>query len=83
MLLAFLGAPSVVPKAIALLENSTSQEEQITYAMNLRFMKEGWTPALRVKYFRWLARADNYHGGTPFQGLPRRYQERCHGFSAC
>ena len=67
MLLAFLGAPSVVPKAIALLENSTSQEEQITYAMNLRFMKEGWTPALRVKYFRWLARADNYHGGPRFR----------------
>ena len=67
MLLAFLGAPSVVPKAIALLENSTSQEEQITYAMNLRFMKEGWTPSLRVKYFRWLARADNYHGGPRFR----------------
>ena len=67
VLLAFLGAPSVVPKAIALLENSTSQEEQITYAMNLRFMKEGWTPALRVKYFRWLARADNYHGGPRFR----------------
>lgn len=67
VLLAFLGAPSVVPKAIALLENSTSQEEQITYAMNLRFMKEGWTPSLRVKYFRWLARADNYHGGPRFR----------------
>ncbi len=67
VLLAFLGAPSVVPKAIALLENSTSQEEQITYAMNLRVMKEGWTPALRVKYFRWLARADNYHGGPRFR----------------
>ena len=67
VLLAFLGAPSVVPKAIALLEDSTSQEEQITYALNLRFTKEGWTPALRVKYFRWLARADNYHGGPRFR----------------
>ncbi|MEC9056259.1 MAG: hypothetical protein VX633_13170, partial [Verrucomicrobiota bacterium] len=60
-------APSVVSKAIALLEDSTSQEEQITYALNLRFMKEGWTPVLRVKYFRWLARADNYHGGPRFR----------------
>ncbi len=67
VLLAFLEAPAVVPRALALLESATGQEEQITYAMNLRFMKEGWTPALRVKYFRWFIRAGNYHGGPRFR----------------
>ncbi|MAT46333.1 MAG: hypothetical protein CMO35_02760, partial [Verrucomicrobiaceae bacterium] len=66
-LLAYLGSPTFVPKAMALLERSTSQEEQITYAMNLRFMKEGWTPALRVKYFHWLGRTVDYHGGPRFR----------------
>lgn len=66
-LLAYLGSPTFVPKAMALLERSTSQEEQITYAMNLRFMKEGWTPALRVKYFQWLGRTVDYHGGPRFR----------------
>ena len=41
-LLASLESPSLVPRAMMLLETSTSQEEQITYAMNLRFIKEGW-----------------------------------------
>ena len=66
-LLAALESPSLVPKAMKLLETSTSQEEQITYAMNLRFMKEGWSPTLRHKYFQWLARSGNYNGGPRFR----------------
>ena len=66
-LLARLESPSLVGKAMKLLENSTSQEEQITYAMNLRFMREGWSPPLRLQYFRWLARSGRYHGGPRFR----------------
>lgn len=65
-LLAYLQAPAMVPKTVALLENASGQEEQITYAMNLRFMTTGWTPALRTKYFQWFVRAGNYRGGARF-----------------
>ena len=67
-LLASLESPSLVPRAMMLLETSTSQEEQITYAMNLRFIKEGWNPPLRLQYFQWLARSENYNGGPRFRG---------------
>jgi putative heme-binding domain-containing protein len=67
-LLASLESPSLVPRAMMLLETSTSQEEQITYAMNLRFIKEGWSPPLRLQYFQWLARSENYNGGPRFRG---------------
>jgi putative heme-binding domain-containing protein len=68
-LLAALESPLLVPRAMKLLETSTSQEEQITYAMNLRFMKEGWSPTLRLKYFQWLARSGNYNGGPRFRAF--------------
>ena len=67
-LLASLESPLLVPRAMRLLENSTSQEEQITYAMNLRFIKDGWSPHLRLHYFQWLARSENYNGGPRFRG---------------
>ncbi len=66
-LLASLDSPLLVPRAMKLLETSTSQEEQITYAMNLRFIQEGWSPPLRLQYFQWLARSGNYNGGPRFR----------------
>ncbi|MFP6872978.1 MAG: c-type cytochrome [Verrucomicrobiales bacterium] len=66
-LTAFLEAPSTVRKTMTLLHNATGQEEQITYAINLRFLKEGWTPALRKQYFQWFIRAGSYQGGARFR----------------
>lgn len=59
----FLQAPSAVAKGMALLNEASGQEEQITYAMNLRHLKKGWTPELRKNYFQWFVLAGGYHGG--------------------
>jgi putative heme-binding domain-containing protein len=64
---AFLQAPYAARKTMALLENATGQEEQIAYAINLRFLKDGWTPALRKQYFQWFLRAGSYQGGARFR----------------
>ena len=64
---AFLEAPSTVRKTMSLLANATGQEEQIAYAINLRFLKKGWTPALRNQYFQWFIRAGSYQGGARFR----------------
>ncbi|MGB1925652.1 MAG: family 16 glycoside hydrolase, partial [Rubripirellula sp.] len=60
----FLQAPSAATKGMALLNEASGQEEQITYAMHLRHLKEGWTPELRKNYFRWFVLAGGYHGGA-------------------
>ena len=52
---------------MTLLKNATGQEEQIAYAINLRFLKDGWTPALRKQYFQWFIRAGSYQGGARFR----------------
>jgi putative heme-binding domain-containing protein len=48
-----LNAPSAVAKTVGLLQSATSQEEQITYAINLRSAKEGWSVDLRRAYLSW------------------------------
>ncbi len=60
----FLQAPSAVTKGMALLNQASGQEEQITYAMHLRHLKNGWTPELRENYFQWFVLAGGYHGGA-------------------
>jgi putative heme-binding domain-containing protein len=64
---AFLEAPYAVRKTMSLLENAPGQEEQIAYALNLRFIRKGWTADLRRKYFRWFVRAETYQGGARFR----------------
>ncbi|MCH2059419.1 MAG: c-type cytochrome [Verrucomicrobiales bacterium] len=64
---AFLEAPYAVRKTMSLLENAPGQEEQIAYAINLRFIRKGWTADLRRKYFRWFVRAESYQGGARFR----------------
>jgi len=63
-LMAFLQAPSAVAKGMALLTNASGQEEQIGYALNLRHLKHGWTPALRETYFKWFVISGSYQGGA-------------------
>ncbi len=65
-LLVYLKEPSIVSRAVHLVNDSPTQEEQIDYARILRFAKTGWTKEHRADYFRWFLRAANYKGGASF-----------------
>ena len=64
--LAYLEAPTVAEKGIALLTQAPTQEEQMEYARSLRNLKSGWTHELRSQYFNWFLKAANYRGGASF-----------------
>ena len=56
----------VIEKTLAHMDAAPSQEEQIWYALCLRWA-HGWTPELRVRYFRWFhEKAARYSGGNSF-----------------
>ena len=61
---AFLQAPFAVERGMKLLANASGQEEQIGYALNLRYLEDGWTPELREVYFKWFVLSGNYKGGA-------------------
>ncbi len=64
--LAFLQAPNTAAKALALIESAPTQEEQMEYARDIRFLKAGWTTELHTRYFAWFLKAANYRGGASF-----------------
>jgi len=67
-LLVYLQAASAASKGVTLLEQAPTQEEQIAYAKSLRLLREGWTPELRERYFKWFnERAAGYAGGNSFE----------------
>lgn len=61
---AYLNAPFAVERGMKLLANASGQEEQIGYALNLRHLKDSWTPELRETYFKWFALSGSYQGGA-------------------
>ena len=63
-IMAFLQAPSAVEKGMKLLAEASGQEEQIGYALNLRHLKQGWSPKQRELYFKWFVLSGNYQGGA-------------------
>ena len=65
--LARLQSPTLAAKAIAMIKNAPGQEEQLEYARSLRFLKAGWTTALRTEQFEWFLKAANYRGGASFE----------------
>jgi putative heme-binding domain-containing protein len=65
--LVFLQSPNIAAKAIPLLQNATTQEEQMEYARSLRMLKTGWTTPLHTAYFEWFLKAANYRGGASFE----------------
>ena len=71
-LLIYLEAPNAASKTIAALRGALTQEEQVDYAVALRTLKTGWTPALREEYFRWFLGAENFRGGNTFASSLRR-----------
>jgi putative heme-binding domain-containing protein len=71
-LLIDLEAPSAAPKVVAALQAAPTQQEQVDYAVALRGVKTGWTPALRDAYFKWFNLAEAYRGGNTFASSLRR-----------
>ncbi|MDB4537201.1 c-type cytochrome [Akkermansiaceae bacterium] len=65
-LLAYLNAPKVVARAVELMDTAPTQEEQIAMAKTIRHLKDGWTPELQERFFKWFTRAANYKGGASF-----------------
>ncbi len=65
--LAFLQAPNTAAKALALIERAPTQEEQMEYARDIRFLKTGWTTELHTRYFAWFEKAASYRGGASFE----------------
>ncbi len=61
-LLAYLEAPRVVEKSLALLARASTQEERLHYLFTLRHVRAGWTPARRRDYFAALGRAEYFSG---------------------
>ncbi len=66
-LLVYLGDDTIVAKAVSLVSNAPTQEEQIDYARILRLAKGGWTHDSRASYFRWFLQSANYKGGASFE----------------
>ncbi|MEM9585928.1 MAG: c-type cytochrome, partial [Planctomycetota bacterium] len=64
--LVYLQAPDTAAKTMALINQATSQEEQIEYARSLRMLKRGWTNETRTAFVEWLLKAANYRGGASF-----------------
>jgi hypothetical protein len=58
-LLIYLDAPGVVPKTLALMEQTTTLEQQAHYIYYLRNVKTGWTLGEREKYFAWFSQIKN------------------------
>jgi len=65
--LVYLQSPRVAAKAITLIADAPTQEEQIEYARSLRMLTAGWTTELRTAYFEWFLKAANYRGGASFE----------------
>lgn len=64
--LVYLQWPAAAAKAVALLKQAPTQEEQIEYAKSLRLLKTGWTIPLRRDYLSWFHKAAAYRGGASF-----------------
>jgi putative heme-binding domain-containing protein len=56
----------IIERTLALMDAAPSQEEQIYYALCLRWA-HGWTPPQRERYFRWFhEKAVRFTGGNSF-----------------
>jgi len=67
--LIFLGAPKIVDRAVAMMKDAPSQEDQIHYAMALRGVREGWSEPLRRLYFSRFIDISSARGGMSFGGF--------------
>lgn len=68
-MLVYLGSAESIPKIVAELRSSPSQENQIHYAMTLRGAKQGWNRELHRQYFQWFNDIQSARGGMSFGGF--------------
>ena len=69
----------VIEKTLALMEAAPSQEEQIHYALVLRWA-HGWTPQQRERYFRWFhEKGARLSGGNSLAGFIRKIHTEAAG----
>lgn len=69
-LLIYLEAPRTVDRAMQLLRDAQTQEEQLYYVFLLRNAAGGWNDEQRQAYFSWLKLAETkYHGGASFKNF--------------
>jgi putative heme-binding domain-containing protein len=64
-------APNAVPLCLDALTASTGLQEQMHYAMCLRYAKEGWTFEFKKKYLDWYETTKEIEGGNSLQGYLR------------
>jgi putative heme-binding domain-containing protein len=74
-LLVYLESPSVAEKALKLMDQAPSQEEQIEYAKSLRCLKSGWSLEQRKAYFAWYQTPAVFKGLPPFPRTMRQMQQ--------
>src|SRR5262249_4509796 len=70
-LLVYLEAPDVTARALRLMAEAPTQEEQLEYARALRVLQTGWTMSQRKEYFTWFRKAANFKGGSSLRGFLR------------
>jgi putative heme-binding domain-containing protein len=70
-LLVYLEAPGVAAKALQLMAEAPTQEEQMEYARSLRVLETGWSRRQREEYFAWFLKAAHYRGGNSLRGFLR------------
>lgn len=64
-LLVALGDGDSIPKILQLRDDSRTWQEQLHYTAVLQSMAQGWTPALRLRYFAWFRQAPSGWGHLP------------------
>jgi putative heme-binding domain-containing protein len=65
--LVYLQCPSVIDPALQLMARASTQETAMDYAYELSFLKTGWNPERRRRYFGWFQIAQrDYTGGNSF-----------------
>jgi putative membrane-bound dehydrogenase-like protein len=70
-ILCMLQDPMAPALFIEQLKKSTSPQEQIHYAMCLRYAKQGWTADLKKSYLEWYETTKDLEGGNSLQGYLR------------
>ncbi|MBS0263610.1 MAG: HEAT repeat domain-containing protein, partial [Planctomycetes bacterium] len=70
-ILCVLQDPQAPALFIEQLRKSTSAQEQIHYAMCLRYAKQGWTSDLKKAYLDWYETTKDLEGGNSLQGYLR------------
>ena len=69
----------VIERTLALMDEAKSQEEQIHYALVLRWA-HGWTPQQRERYFRWFhEKGARLSGGNSLAGFIRKIHTEAAG----